>query len=311
MVVALSLLPGGRLAWSSQRATPGSRGRGFDSSRLRVTPRDGWAAPFINRHRIHRQRLTSDTRVSINRKGGGKKAKDVSGGGGGGGGGPGGDGDPSSQGGARRGVMVAVTLLTSGAATRAATSYATSHTPYLIHIVAPGDTLSEIALDYYTTVTNLRKANGLMHEGKGKESWQQVLVEGQRLKVPVNGDNVHLTELAEGGAATGAARRGDGAKGRRDDQRRSGGGTSSSAGGGKNDSEESSRRAAGASRDKQPTTAATAAAAKPSSSSSTSATPSPPTDRLRPAKSSERDRGGKAGTFGLVTWTIFCSRNTS
>ena len=109
----------------------------------------------------------------------------------------------------RRGMMVATTLLGSGQLWSLSISggggggggggdfeiSGDGVNKYFVHVVEPGDTLSDIALDYHVELRTLRKANGLMHEGKGRESWQQVLYEGQRLKVPVTSENIHLTDL--------------------------------------------------------------------------------------------------------------------
>ena len=60
---------------------------------------------------------------------------------------------------------------------------------YVIHVVKLSDTLYGIAVEYNTDVTALRRANGLMHEGKGRDSWRQVLLEGQQIRVPVTEEN--------------------------------------------------------------------------------------------------------------------------
>ena len=159
---------------------------------------------------------------------------------------------------------------------------------YIVHVVKPGDTLSDIAYDHYVEVLALRQANGLMHEGKGRESWAQVLYEGQRIKIPVTPGNRHMVVDAAGesrgggggvdGAADAASTNGSGGGDRREkgrhqqqQQKRSGGGS------GSNSSSSSSKSYSAGAGD-----AATR-------SSSSSQTPPPP-----PLPSASSDRGGLA-----------------
>jgi LysM repeat protein len=61
------------------------------------------------------------------------------------------------------------------------TTAAWGSTRYVEHLIRPGDSLWKIAVDYDSTVDEIRAANGV----KDKDG---VIYEGKTLKVPVNTD---------------------------------------------------------------------------------------------------------------------------
>ena len=109
---------------------------------------------------------------------------------------PGKDGDSSSSSSPplRRRLAAAIPLLGTSQVLWSLGGLANAEEAYVVHVVQPNDTLYDISLEYDTTVTALRQANGLMHEGKGRESWNQVLYEGERIRVPVTSDNREFIE---------------------------------------------------------------------------------------------------------------------